>query len=168
MAPRTNIKDLEDLGEKVKVLRESDPKTPWSEISETMEVSQGKLMLAYNYASVRPKDRVKAKTEDELASAIVDLRDDESLSWGIISARTAMPESKCRSLYEKVTGTSTKGNRIGKGGRHPDANGAAPTTKPAKTQKKAPANKPSGAAKAASAKKKAKKTAAKADTQEGG
>jgi pyruvate/2-oxoglutarate dehydrogenase complex dihydrolipoamide acyltransferase (E2) component len=75
-------------------------------------------------------------------------------------ARTGLAETRCRNLYEKATGNSTRGNRIGKGGRYPD--GTTPPARPAKAKeaavkkaaaKKAPAKKaPAAKGSAASAK----------------
>lgn len=89
----------------------------WSEISDAVNLPVGKCMLMFDHASVKAKDVVKNATGAQIA----ELRDGQSLSWGIISARTRYPESTCRGLYEEHTGKTTKGNRIGKGGRHPNS-----------------------------------------------
>lgn len=110
-------------------LREQGKK--WVEISDIMGIPSGKLMLMHDYATVKPKDRVKNATGADIAN----LRDKLSLSWGAISARTGYPEGSCRSLYEEHTGNSTKGNRIGKGGRY--SKGEAAPAKAEKPTKKA-------------------------------
>lgn len=148
-----SAQDLLDLGKQVKEIRESEEKKTWAEIAADLEIGTGKVMLAYNYASVRPKDRIKDITPKQ----VVELRDKEKLSWGIISARSAVPESRLRKMYEDQTGNSTKGNRIGKGGRY--VSGVTPPAKPAKS---APAKKASATKKATAEKAPAKKSTKKA------
>lgn len=94
----------------------------WDAISEAVSMPPGKCMLVYNFAKTPKKLRIKDATGADIAR----LRDDEHLSWGIISARTGYPEGSCRSLYEEATGQSTKGNRIGKGGRLPGESSGEP------------------------------------------
>jgi hypothetical protein len=141
-------------------LRDKDQK-PWHEIAGETGESAGKCMLAHEMAHLPSGEKVTYKNETELAKKVVKLRDSDALSWGSIVARTDVPESRLRSLYESVKGEgSTKGNRIGKGGRHPgDGVG---TTKAPKASKRAPAKK-TAAKKAPAAKKAApvKKAAGK-------
>lgn len=142
---RESMEDrLTVLGGKVQKLREAATQVPWAEVSSKLGASQGKCMLAYLYVTTAPKDRIKGKTEDDLKKNVVAARK-SGLSWGIISARSGMPESWCRRSFEELTHTSTKGNRIGKGGRFPDG---APGVKKA-AAKKAPAKKKAVAKKAA-------------------
>lgn len=130
---------LSDLSKKAVKLRDKD-ELAWHEVAGELETSVGKAMLAYEFGKVKPADRVTAKNDAELGRKIVQLRDKEGLSWGRISARTGQGEQRCRSLYEEATGTSTLGNRIGKGGRHPGSgNGKSPRR--AGAAKKAPAKK---------------------------
>lgn len=118
------LKIDKDFANEVVGLRNEGKK--WGEIAEVTGVAAGKCMLAYAWATVPKGERIKNAT----AADIVRLRDDQSLSWGDISARTGINENACRSMYEEATKTSTKGNRIGKGGRHPgDGEAAAPKAK---------------------------------------
>lgn len=110
--PKT-VEFEKEISDQIVALREEGLK--WSEISDQVDVPVGKCMLIFDYATVRPKDRVKDATGQD----IVNLRDGENLSWAIIAARTGYPHTACRKLYEDETGKSTLGNRIGKGGRYP-------------------------------------------------
>jgi hypothetical protein len=128
---------LEALGKQAVKLRDKD-ELAWHDVAGQLEASVGKVMLAYEFAKVAPGDRVTASTDAALGKKIAQLRDKDGLSWARIMARTGYGEQTCRRLYEDATGTSTKGNRIGKGGRHPGTGGA-PAKKAA--AKKAPAKK---------------------------
>lgn len=127
-----------DVSDQIVAMRNDGSK--WDEISEAVGHPSGKCMLMYAHATVRPKDRVKNATPEQ----VVAMRDDESLSWGVISARTGYPESSLRGMYEEHTNKSTKGNRIGKGGRHPETPGTPRTAKAKKAggAKKAASKKP--------------------------
>lgn len=121
----------QEMCDEVVALRDNE-EYKWDQIGETLEIPPGKAMLIYSWAKLPKRERIKnASAED-----IVRLRDEQMLSWGEIVVRVGYPESSCRSMYEESTGKSTKGNRIGKGGRHPGPQdeGAAPA-------KKAPAKK---------------------------
>jgi hypothetical protein len=163
---------LADLGKQAVKLRDRD-ELAWHDVAGTLDTSVGKVMLAYEFAKVAPGDRVTARTDAELGKKIASLRDKEGLSWGRIMARTGYGEQTVRRLYEDATGTSTKGNRIGKGGRHPGSNGSARKA-PAKkaAAKKAPAKKAPGkrapAAKKAAKKAPGKRVAKKAAPSGGG
>lgn len=164
---RESMEDrLTDLGEKVRKLRDKEPSVPWAEIATKLQAGAGKCMLAYLFVNVAPKDRIKGRNEDELKANIVKARDKENLSWGIISARSGQPESFCRRAYEELTHKSTKGNRIGKGGRYPDGTPGAKKVAKKTVAKKVVAKKTAvkkAAVKKAPAKKKAvgKKVVAK-------
>ena len=127
-----DIRDkMEEMAKKAVKLRDKDG-LAWHDVAGSLDTSVGKAMLAYNFGKVTPSERVTAKNDQELAKKIVSLRDREQVSWGIISARTGRGEAQCRALYESVKGVgSTRGNRIGKGGRFPGGT----------TAKKAPAKK---------------------------
>ncbi len=127
--PKTLEFDKE-VSDQIVALKEDGSK--WDEISRKMGMPPGKCMLIFNHATVSPKDKVK----DASGKDVVQLRDSESLSWGVISARTGYPESTLRGMYEQETGSSTKGNRIGKGGRHPESEGK-PRAKKAAAKKAA-------------------------------
>lgn len=116
-----------DLVAQVKALRDDEQKK-WDEISEITGIAVGKCMLAYAAATLPKKELIKNPT----AQDVVTLRDDRNLSWGQISVRCQLPESTCRTLYTEATGNTTKGLRIGKGGRHPG--NAEPTEKATKAK----------------------------------
>lgn len=164
MATKTKVKTEEDgiaeVTEQIVELRNEGGK--WEEIAATVGLSTGKTMLLYMQATVRPKDRIKGKTDEELAAAIVSARDEDQLSWGQIMVRSGLPETRCRKIYEETTGTSTRGNRIGKGGRYPD--GVTPPARASEPKEKAvkkAAAKKAPAAKAPATKAPAKKAPAK-------
>lgn len=131
----------DSLVENVTKLRDDEGKK-WSEITEATGVASGKCMLAYAYGQVPKKDRIKDATADD----VIRLRDG-GISWGAVSVRCLLPESTCRTLYEKQTGNSTKGNRIGKGGRYPGESTA--EAKPAKAPREPRAAKVAKVAKVA-------------------
>lgn len=146
--------------QKIVRLRDKDG-MGWFEISQEMGMGQGKCQVLYFSENLDPKDVVKFKDDEDAANKIVKLRDKDNVSWGIIGVRMNISESKVRRLYEEKTGTSTKGNRIGKGGRHPgDETGTRPAKKAA--AKKVAAKKAVPAKKAA----KATKSTAKKATAE--
>lgn len=156
MARETMQDRLTGLGEKVQKLRDKGEK--WAPIAEAMGVSGGKCMLAYMYVTTPEKDRIKFKTDEDLAPKVVKARENE-LSWGRIAARSGLPESKIKKIWEQTTGKSSKGERIGKGGRHPSENGqvktAAPKAKGVAAAKTAKAKASAATAKAEAAKAKA-------------
>jgi len=106
-----------ELGKEVMALRDEGVK--WAEVNEQVEGGLGALMFAEMCARVKPSERVKYSDSDELGQFVVDLRDNEKLSWGVIAARCNTGEGKIRSAYSTATGADTIGNRIGKGGRFP-------------------------------------------------
>lgn len=147
-----------DFQAKVVDLRDNQ-EMKWSEIADELDCTAGKAILAYDIVNMPAKDKIKAKDEDELAAAIVSARDDDQNSWGRISARAGIPESRVRKIYEDATGNSSRGLRIGKGGRYvgdenpnPPAEKVKGTAKKAGAAKKAPAKKAAAAKKAAPAK----------------
>jgi hypothetical protein len=158
---------LADLQKQVVRMRDKEEK-PWHEIAGETGESAGKCMLAYEMAHLPASEKVTAKTDAAMAKEIVRLRDKQGLSWGSIVARTDIPESRLRSIYEATTGQSTKGNRIGKGGRHPGDGGggggrkATGATKKVRAPKKAPAKKAPAAKKATKKAAPVKKAAKKA------
>jgi hypothetical protein len=106
-----------DLKQAKQVARMRDNGQSWAEISEELEIGTGKAMLLNLYARVEDEDRITG-TEAQVARQVVKVRND-GYSWGAIMARTGMGEQKLRRMYEEATGETTKGNRIGKGGRYP-------------------------------------------------
>lgn len=134
-----------ELGETIVELREGGAK--WEEIAGEVGTSTGRAMLIYFEATVKPKDKIKGADDEELGEKIVAARDEDKLSWGQIMARTGFSETRCRKLYEEASGNSTRGHRIGKGGRYPD--GTTPPPRPAATKKAAAKKAPAGPAAAA-------------------
>lgn len=151
--PRSLGANDPDFQEKVVELRDGQ-EMKWSEIADELNCTAGKAILAYEIVNMPAKDKIKTKDEDELAAAIVAARDDDQDSWGRISARAGIPESKVRKIYEDTTGNSSRGLRIGKGGRYvgdenPNPAEKVPAAKKAGGAKKAPAKKTAAAKKAA-------------------
>lgn len=121
----TQIAARRDAGEK------------YGPIAADLGITVGKAIYLYEVATTAPKDRIKYTDEASLGQKIVAARA-AGLSWGLISARSGVPEGRVRSTWEKVTGKSAKGETIGKGGRL--ANGATSRAKPKAAPKpKAPA-----------------------------
>lgn len=60
---------------------------------------------------------VSAGERRVLSPIVHDLRDGKALSWGEISVRMAIPESRVRKFYRASGAKKDKGLRIGKGGR---------------------------------------------------
>lgn len=123
-----------------KVAKMRDEGTSFTDIADELEISSGKAQLLNMYARVDEDDRITG-TETQVAKQVVKQRD-AGYSWGALMARTGIGEARLRKMYEEQTGTSTKGNRIGKGGRYPAGEGpapakAVPAKKAAKTTKKA-------------------------------
>lgn len=144
-----------ELAEQIVAAREDGMK--WEEIATQFKTSTGKAMLLHAEATVRPKDRIKGASDEELGGKIAAARDEDKLSWGQIMARSGLSETKCRNLYTAATGDPTRGHRIGKGGRYPNgqeppANEKAPAKAKKAPAKKAPAKKASSGLKAAAAK----------------
>lgn len=137
----------ETVQDKVVRLRGEDK--GWAEISEELEIGQGKAAYLFLLATVEPEDVITYKDDNDLAKKTVQARN-SGLSWGIISARTdpVVPESRLRKLFEAGGGGDAMGHRIGKGGRHPgNGNGVAP----APIAKRVPGKKAAPAAAAAAA-----------------
>lgn len=156
-AAKEDIIEAEDIGPEVVRLRDVE-ELAWQVISEQVGKGQGKVMLAYMIAKVNPKDRIKGKDDEELAAKIVKARNEQLLSWGQIMARTGLSEGKCRKLFEDASGETTRGHRIGRGGRYPGE-----TERPAKAPKVAkPVTAPGEKAVSARAKKAAAPTKAAA------
>ena len=121
-----------ELAEQVVKLRD-DEGLKWNEIHEAIGIATGKLMLHYSWAKLPKKEQVKNATGQDVARLRAD-----GLSWGDISIRTGINENACRNMFEEATGQSTRGNRIGKGGRHPGEGDPAPRSKKAPAKKAAP------------------------------
>lgn len=124
--------------------RKNDEK--YGPIAADLGITVGKAIYLYEVATTSNADKITFTTEADLGKKIVAARK-SGLSWGIISARSGVPEGRVRSTWEAVTGNSALGERIGKGGRL--ANGSAPKAKAAPkaapkaaAKKAAPAPKP--------------------------
>lgn len=122
------------LTEKVIALREKD-KT-WSEIGEKLGITPGKAQFLIMCSEVKPKDKIKFSSDEELAEQVVEARDEAGpkSSWGWIAARSGVSEAKIKRLYNEgggtgpqnvasaraeanggeSTGTKTKGRKSGK------------------------------------------------------
>jgi hypothetical protein len=140
--------------EKVVKLRDQE-EMKWEQISEAMGAPTGICMLAYERGKVRPKDKVKNATPAD----IVQMRIAESLSWAKIMARTDLSEQAARSMFDEAQskkGITARGHRIGRGGRHPGQETAAPR----QTSKATAAAHAAKATKAAAPAKKAAKATA--------
>jgi hypothetical protein len=136
------------LAAKVYELREEDEMS-WGAIAEELGYGDGnqtgllQFRFEEEYVRRNPRLRITAKTDAELGAKIRKARDADQLSWGKIMARTGLGLSRVRKLYEADGGTAL-GNRIGKGGRHP--NTPAPKATKARAAKPAAAAKPAKAA----------------------
>lgn len=122
------------LGKQIASMR--DEGQSWADIADTLEIKPGKAMFLHMCATVKPSEKITFKDDADLAKKVVAARDKENLSWGTIMARTGLSGGKLRQLYEEASGTSTLGQRIGKGGRPPGSGNGAAGTKPKGAAKK--------------------------------
>lgn len=121
-----NSAEYEEFKAQVVALKDDEELT-WAAIAEQLECGQGKAILAYMRATVQPGERVKWSSEADLATKVVSMRDEDSLSWGVIGVRLGVSESRVRKIYSDTTGINSVGTSIGKGGRHPGGGSAADT-----------------------------------------
>lgn len=98
--------DTEALTKKVLALRAKDKK--WSEIGEQLGITPGKAQFLVMCSEVKPKDRIKFTSDEELAEKVVAARDEQLLSWGQIAARSGVSEGKIKRLYEEGGGTGVQ------------------------------------------------------------
>lgn len=122
---------LDDKFIKKVVTALADEDTSVADVAKSEGVSKGTVMLARLRGDVPVKSRESlGDADDEVVGARVKKLRSENLSWGVISARIGVPESRVRSTFTEATGDSTKGLRLeGKGGRAVgESNGS--TTKP--------------------------------------
>jgi hypothetical protein len=87
----------------------------WKDIADAVGGTVGQVILAYEKATVKPSEKIK----DISGRDVVRLRK-EGVSWGRIAVRGGITEVKVRSMFEETSGNSSLGERIGKGGRHPN------------------------------------------------
>lgn len=90
------------LTTKVLALRAKDKK--WSEIGEQLGITPGKAQFLVMCSEVKPKDKIKFTSDEELGEKVVAARDEELLSWGLIAARSGVSEGKIKRLYEEAGG----------------------------------------------------------------
>lgn len=139
-----------DLKLAQRIAKMRDKEMSWREIADELEIGTGKAMLLNMYARVDDDDRITGN-DKQVAKAVVKERD-SGYSWGALQARTGLGEQRLRKIYEEETGESTRGNRVGKGGRYPGDvkpdDEDTPKSRRA-TGKKAPAKKVAASKKAA-------------------
>lgn len=140
------------LATQIVARRKADEK--YGSIAADLKITVGKAIYLYECATTAPKDRITFTDEADRGRKFVAARA-AGLSWGIISARSGVPEGTVRTAWEKATGKSAKGESIGKGGR--SANGTPSRAKP----KAAPKTKAAPKAKPAAPKAAAKPTGVK-------
>lgn len=97
-----------------KIIKMRDSGKVWKDIAETVGATVGQVIFTYEKNTVKNSERIK----DITAKDVVRLRK-EGVSWGRISVRGGITETKARSMFEEATGDPSLGQRIGKGGRHP-------------------------------------------------
>lgn len=123
-----------------RIKEQKDADKSVAEIAKAEGTSKGQVAYGLLRAEIPVKQRQSLEDDEAtLAKEVVRLRNDENKSWGIISATVGVAESRVRSVYAETTGVDHKGNRIGKGGRHPgdvDAD-KSPAAKKAGASKKA-------------------------------
>jgi hypothetical protein len=87
------------------------------DIAESLHITAGKAayLNMLNVVEETPRLRIKGRNEDEIAANIVKAREaeDEHSSWGWISARAGLPESKVKALAEDA-GVKVKGSHVAK------------------------------------------------------
>lgn len=98
----------------------------WSELDTEIGYSRGWLIVRRAWFEVNnpsalvqlPTDPDPGRQQFKQQSLVVKMRDQDKLSWGDISVRLGVPESRVRSIYRGENGTKKDlGLRIGKGGR---------------------------------------------------
>lgn len=127
--------DQDELIENIISARKDD--IPWSEIKELSgDMSLGKLMHLHEIGITDPADVISFKSDADLADKL-DAGRKSNLSWGVLSARTGLPEGKIRRIYEEVFGKGSSKLKEGqtrvKGRRGVVAAPKAPSTKPKKS-----------------------------------
>lgn len=94
--------DDEALTKKVLAGRAKDKK--WSDIGEELGITPGKAQFLVMVSEVKPKDKIKFTSDEELAEKVIAARDTDLLSWGLIAARSGVSEGKIKRLYEEGGG----------------------------------------------------------------
>ena len=81
-----------------------------AEAAEKLGVSEAVAHLAW---SVQRLGRISFKSQEELAKAVVQARDEGEQAWSIIGARAGgLTESRVQSLYEEGSGDTYIGSRL--------------------------------------------------------
>lgn len=127
----------------VQVLAKRNADLKYAEIASDLGITVGKAIFLYECANVAPKDKIKV--DENVGAKIVAVRA-QGVSWGLIAARSGLPEGKVKKIWSDTTNKPWLGETIGKGGRK--ANGAAPVkaTKAVKAKPVKAAAKPAPAA----------------------
>lgn len=91
-----------------KVLAARDKGKKWSEIGEALGITPGKAQFLAMCSEVKPKDKIKFTSDEDLAAKVVKARDKDLLSWGLIAARSGVSEGKIKRLYAEHGGTGVQ------------------------------------------------------------
>lgn len=133
-----------DLELAPQVLQMRNDGASWADIKAELGVDQPKGQVLIKMAAVKPKDRIKAATDKELAKAVVAARK-SGLSWADIAVRAGITMGKVKALFEAGGGGPASESRVTKAAEKPAAKkpAAAKKTgaKPAGKGKPAPAAK---------------------------
>lgn len=131
---KTNAEDVHNLIEQgVEHMRE-DGTINWKDLPEAVRphdqggsgpigYSRGWLIVRrawaerHNLVEELPKDANASYERIKQTKVVNRMRNDQQLSWGEISVRLGIPESRVRALYRANDTKQDKGLRIGKGGR---------------------------------------------------
>jgi hypothetical protein len=97
--PTERLSDL-DKAPRIKKMREQGK--PWAEIADKLKMTAGRAQFILLASEVKPKDRIKFDGDDDLAQKIVAARDDDGLSWPLISARSGVTEGRVKDIYRRV------------------------------------------------------------------
>jgi cyanate lyase len=100
-----------DLELAPKVLQMRNDGKSWSDIKAKLGVDQPKGQVLIKMASVKPKDRIKADNEKDLAKKVVAARK-SGLSWADIAVRAGITMGKVKTLFEQGGGGSAADSRV--------------------------------------------------------
>jgi hypothetical protein len=105
---QAQARDLE-LAPKVLKMRE-DGKS-WSDIKAKLGVDQPKGQVLIKMAGVKPKDRIKATDDKDLAKKVVQARK-SGLSWADIAVRAGITIGKTKALFQAGGGGDPADSRV--------------------------------------------------------
>lgn len=114
----------------------------YTQIAKELGTTSGRVKFIEMCATVTDAERITFESDQDLGAKIVQARDTGHLSWGVIAARTGVPEGRVKRLYETTSGTPTLGLRL------PKPEKTAPTVKKAPAKKAPPAKAKSARTKA--------------------